>query len=57
MSIYDKPVWGLMREMVEDMAISKGDILTRSRGVGLVQRALSKDQERDDLSPPPPNVN
>ena len=29
--LYDKPVWSLMQEMVQDLGIKKGDILTRDQ--------------------------
>ena len=31
MPIYDKPVWALMREMVEDLALKPGEVLSRER--------------------------
>ena len=31
MPIYDKPVWQLMRDMVDDISISRGEILTKDR--------------------------
>ena len=31
MPIYDKPVWGLMREMVADIHLKKGETITKGR--------------------------
>lgn len=31
MALYDKPVWQLMRDMVDEIGLEKGDVITRDQ--------------------------